>query len=36
MKLVTIGLFIAVALTSCGKPVCEQRAEIMGQREIEK
>lgn len=31
MKLVTIGLFIAAALTSCGKPVCEQRTEVMGQ-----
>lgn len=31
MKLVTIGLLIAVALTSCGKPVCEQRTEIKGQ-----
>lgn len=35
MKLVTIGLFIAVVLSfvlaSCGKPVCEQRTKIMGQ-----
>lgn len=34
MKLVTIGLFTAVVLSfvsGCGKPVCEQRTEIMGQ-----